>query len=60
TTILAAQRTGRIARAVEIAPDYVDVAIRRFQQTFPEEPVRLMATGDSFEAAAAARAEASA
>ena len=60
TTILAAQRTGRIAHAVEIAPDYVDVAIRRFQQTFPEEPVRLMATGDSFEAAAAARAEASA
>ncbi len=56
TTILAAQRTGRIARAVEIAPDYVDVAISRFQQTFPEEPVRLEATGDSFAEVAAARA----
>ncbi len=60
TTILAAQRTNRIARAVEIAPEYADVAVRRFQQNFPEEPVRLMATGDSFEAVAAARAEASA
>jgi DNA modification methylase len=56
TTILAAQRTGRIARAVEIAPEYVDVAIRRFRQTFPEVPVRLQATGESFDAEAAARA----
>jgi hypothetical protein len=30
TTMLAAQRTGRIARSVEIAPEYVDVAIKRF------------------------------
>ena len=56
TTILAAQRTGRIARAVEIAPEYVDVAIRRFRQTFPEVPVRLQASGESFDAVAAARA----
>ena len=56
TTILAAQRTGRIARAVEIAPEYVDVAIRRFRQTFPEVPVRLQSTGESFDAVAAARA----
>jgi DNA modification methylase len=35
TTMLAAQRTGRIARSVEIAPEYVDVAIKRFQQNFP-------------------------
>jgi DNA modification methylase len=39
TTLLAAQRTGRIARAVEIAPEYVDVAIKRFQQNFPDVSV---------------------
>ncbi len=48
TTLLAAQRTGRVARAVEIAPEYVDVAIRRFQQNFPNEPVHLEATGQPF------------
>lgn len=55
TTILAAHRTGRIARAVEIAPEYVDVAIRRFRQSFPDVQVRLEASGDSFDAVAAAR-----
>lgn len=32
TTILAAEKTGRCARAVEIDPGYVDVAIRRWQE----------------------------
>ncbi len=32
TTMLAAERTGRICRTVEIAPEYVDVAVRRWQQ----------------------------
>ena len=49
TTMLAAQRTGRICRSVEIAPEYVDVAIRRFQQNHPGVPVTLIATGQSFE-----------
>ena len=31
TTILAAERTGRRACAIEIEPHYVDVTIRRFQ-----------------------------
>ena len=31
TTILAAERTGRRARAIELEPHYVDVAVRRFQ-----------------------------
>lgn len=31
TTLLAAERTGRRARAIELEPHYVDVAIRRFQ-----------------------------
>ncbi len=55
TTILAAERTGRIARAVEIAPEYVDVAIKRFQQNFPDVPVTLMITGQTFDEVAAER-----
>ncbi len=55
TTMLAAQRTGRIARSVEIAPEYVDVAIKRFQQNFPDVPVTLIATGQTFDEVAAER-----
>jgi len=33
TTILAAERTGRVARMIELDPLYVDVAIRRWEQT---------------------------
>lgn len=43
TTMLAAQRTGRICRSVEVAPEYVDVAIKRFQQNHPGVPVTLIA-----------------
>ena len=56
TTMLAAERTGRICRCVEIAPDYVDVAIKRFQQNHPGVPITLIATGQSFEQVAAERA----
>jgi hypothetical protein len=55
TTMLAAERTGRICRSVEIAPEYVDVAIKRFQQNHPGVPVTLMATGQSFDEVAAER-----
>ena len=55
STMLAAQRTGRIARLVEIAPEYVDVAIKRFQQNFPDVPVTLIATGQTFDEVAAER-----
>jgi DNA modification methylase len=55
TTMLAAQRTGRIARPVEIAPEYLDVAIKRFQQNFPDVPVTLIATGQTFSEIAAER-----
>jgi DNA modification methylase len=34
---------------MEIAPEYVDVAIRRFQQNFAGVPVTLVATGQTFE-----------
>ncbi|MGP1690877.1 MAG: DNA modification methylase [Giesbergeria sp.] len=56
TTMLAAQRTGRVCRSVEIAPEYVDVAIKRFQQNHPGVPVTLLATGQSFDQIAAKRA----
>ena len=49
TTMLAAERTGRTCRSVEIAPEYVDVAIKRFQQNYPGQPVTLVATGKLFE-----------
>jgi len=49
TTMLAAQRTGRVCRSVEIAPQYVDVAVRRFQQNHPDAPVTLLATGQTFD-----------
>ena len=55
TSILAAQRTGRVIRATEIAPEYVDVTIKRFQQNFPEVPISLAATGQAFEKVALER-----
>ena len=48
TTLLASQRTGRQGRAVEIAPEYVDVAIQRFQQNYPDIPVTLEGAGQTF------------
>jgi len=53
--MLAGERTGRKVRATEIAPEYVDVAVKRFQQNFPEVPVTLMATGQTFAAVASER-----
>ena len=53
--MLAAQRSGRQCRSVEIAPEYVDVAIKRFQQNFPGVPVKLLSTGQTYEAVAAER-----
>lgn len=53
--MLAAERTGRICRSIEIAPEYVDVAIKRFQQSHPGVPITLIATGQSFEQVAAER-----
>ena len=32
TTILASERTGRIARVIELDPLYVDVSVRRWQK----------------------------
>ena len=55
STMLAAQRTGRVCRSVEIAPEYVDVAIQRFRQNHPDVAITLLATGQTFDEVAAAR-----
>jgi DNA modification methylase len=57
TTILAAEKTGRRARAIEIAPSYVDVGVRRWQ-AFTGRVAVLAATGQSFEEVQAERASA--
>jgi DNA modification methylase len=55
TSLLAAQQTGRRTYALEVAPAYVDVAIKRFQQNYPAVPVTLAATGQRFEEVAEER-----
>lgn len=48
TILIAAERTGRRARAIEIDPGYVDVAVRRWQEA-TGKPAILAATGQTFE-----------
>jgi DNA modification methylase len=47
TTIIAAERTGRKARALEIDPIYVDVAIRRWEQLTGKSAT--LSSGETFE-----------
>jgi DNA modification methylase len=54
TTILAAERVGRHARALEIEPRFVDVAIRRWQ-AFTRRDARHAESGLSFDEMAANR-----
>lgn len=54
TTILAAERTGRVARVIELDPIYVDVAIRRWEQSTGIK-ARHAATGLSFDQLAVQR-----
>jgi DNA modification methylase len=49
TTIIAAHKSRRRARAIELDPLYVDIAIRRWQ-TFTGEAATLSATGETFAA----------
>lgn len=53
STIIAAQRVGRICYGIEIDPHYVDVAIRRWQR-FTGQHAVLAATGQRFDDIAAA------
>ena len=41
TTLLAAERTGRICRGIELDPLYVDTAIRRWQNLTGRDAIRL-------------------
>ena len=55
TTLIACEKTGRIARLMELDPRYVDVIVRRWQDYTGQQAV-LEATGQSFDEVAAARA----
>nr|WP_321440528.1 DNA methyltransferase [uncultured Hyphomonas sp.] len=48
STLLAAERTGRIARLIELDPLYVDATLDRVRENTGLEP-RLVATGQTFE-----------
>lgn len=48
TILIAAERTGRKARALEIDPVYVDVAVRRWE-TYTGKSAVLLDTGQTFE-----------
>jgi DNA modification methylase len=50
TVLIAAERTGRRARAMEIDPHYIDVAVKRWQDYAGKSAV-LVATGQTFEEA---------
>ncbi len=54
-TLIACEKTGRIARLMELDPRYVDVIVRRWQDYTGQQAV-LEATGQSFDEVAAARA----
>lgn len=54
TTILAAERVGRIAYGLEIDPLYVDVAVRRWQD-FTKRDAVLKSTGQTFDEVATRR-----
>ena len=48
TILIAAERTGRKARAIELDPAYVDAAVRRWQK-FTGKAAVLAVTGETFE-----------
>lgn len=55
-TLLAAEKTGRKARLIELDPLYVDVAIRRWQELTGQQAVHAV-TGETWDQRAAAGAE---
>ena len=56
TTLLAAEKTGRIGRAMELDAYYVDVAIRRWQKLTGKSAIHL-GTGRTFDELAAERGQ---
>ena len=55
STLIAADKTGRVCRGVELDPLYVDVIVRRYE-TATGNPAALIETGEAFELLAARRA----
>jgi DNA modification methylase len=55
TTVIAAERTGRRARGIELDPVYVDVAVKRWQ-AYTGKSATLLATHQTFEEVAERRA----
>ena len=55
STLIAADRTGRVCRGVELDPLYVNVVLRRYEAATGNTAV-LIETGESFDAVAARRA----
>ncbi len=47
TTLIATERTGRVARLIELDPLYCDVICRRFEAQ-PGQPARLFGTDQTF------------
>jgi DNA modification methylase len=56
TTLIAAEKTGRVCRGIEIDPGFVDVCIRRWERLTGREAV-LIQTGQTFAELAALRSE---
>ncbi|XSG81087.1 MAG: site-specific DNA-methyltransferase [Methyloligella sp. ZOD6] len=54
TILIAAQKTGRRARALELDPHYCDTAVRRWQ-LFAKDDAVLLATGETFDEVSARR-----
>ena len=55
STLVAADKTGRVCRGVELDPLYLDVIVRRYEAA-TGEPAVLVETGETFEALSARRA----
>jgi DNA modification methylase len=55
STLIAADKTGRVCRGIELDPLYVDVIIRRYE-ALPGNPAILVETGERFAELAARRA----
>ncbi len=55
TTIIAGQQTGRKVRAIDLAPAYVDVALRRWRLLHPDIPPVLDGDGRTYDEIAAER-----
>jgi site-specific DNA-methyltransferase (adenine-specific) len=51
TTLIAAEKNGRIARIMELDPKYVDVIVKRWEK-FTGQKAVLESTGEPFKAAA--------